>query len=154
MFSIAKIQEIKAFGVLEKFFERNLIMCRDYVNMDPTNQETPKTVCQHCNKEYSFSYIRRHERICQKKTAAQRMKFQKKEKLQPSKNSPHKRKRNMYGETDLIIASKKGNVAKIRTILQDSKMEIDVDEEDYNHWTPLHESARNGDYAFFFNFFL
>merc|ERR1712018_416246 len=125
--------DIKAFGVLDKNFERNLIMCRDYVNMDPTNQETPKTVCQHCNKEYTFSYIRRHERICQKK-----------EKLQPSKNSPHKRKRNMYGETDLIIASKKGNVAKIRTLLQDPKMEIDVNEEDYNHWTPLHESAKNG----------
>ena len=56
----------------------------------------------------------------------------------------------MYGETDLIIASKKGNVAKIRTLLQDPKMEIDVNEEDYNHWTPLHESAKNGDFAFSF----
>ena len=129
-----------------KFFLKKF----NLVNMDPTNQETPKTVCKHCNNEYSFSYIRRHERICQKKTATKRMKFQKKEKLQQSKNSPQKRKRNMYGETDLIIASKKGNVAKIRTLLQDPKMEIDVNEEDYNHWTPLHESAKNGDFAFSF----
>ena len=75
---------------------------------------------------------------------AERMKLQKKEKLQPSKNSPPKRKRNMYGETDLIIASKKGNFAKMQSLLQDPKMEIDVNEEDYNHWTSLHEAAKDG----------
>ena len=51
-------------------------------------------------------------------------------------------KRNQYGETDLHIASRKGDVGRLRDLLSTNPQF--VNEQDHSGYTPLHEAANHG----------
>ena len=50
-------------------------------------------------------------------------------------------KRNKFGETELMIAVKKGKIEIIQSLLRDG---ANVNEKDYNDWTSLHEACKLG----------